>query len=87
MWSQKQRSPGFTIHDSMIFDGVDERQRAGALQLARTTSETEGFQYICTLNSDMIPHRDFDSDFDLQKYVVRILTDSTDDGGILGIRI
>jgi len=71
----------------MIFDGVDERQRAWALQLAKTTSETEGFQYICTLNSDMIPHRDFDTNFDLQKYIVRTLTDSTEDCGILGIRI
>ena len=49
IWSKKKHSPGFTIHDSMVFDGVDERQRAGALQLAKITSEKEGFQYICTL--------------------------------------
>ena len=87
IWSKRTNSPGFLIHDSMIFDGVDERQRASALQLAKTTSEKESFQYICTLNSDMIPHKDFDKDFDFQKYVVRTLTDATEDGGLLGIRI
>ena len=87
IWSKKNNSLGFLIHDSVIFDGVDERQRAGALILARDTSEKEGFQYICTLNSDMIPHTDLGENFDLKKYVVRTLTDSTDDGGILGIRI
>ena len=30
---------------------------------------------------------DLDEDFDLQKYVIRTLTDATDDGGILGIRV
>ena len=35
----------------------------------------------------MIPHRDFDEGFDLQKYVVRTFTDSTEDGGILGFRL
>ena len=54
IWSKREHSPGFLIHDSKIFEGVDERQRAGALQLARKTSEKEGFQYICTFNSDII---------------------------------
>ena len=87
IWANRKQSPRFLIHDSTIFDGVDERQRAGALQIAKITSEKEGFQYICSLNSDMIPHNDLDENFNLQKYVVRILTDSTEDGGILGIRI
>jgi len=87
IWSKRKQSPGFLIHDSAIFDGVDERQRAGALQLAKITSENDNFQYICTLNSDMIPNDYFDKDFDFQKYIVRTLTDSTEDGGILGIRI
>ena len=87
IWSKRKQSPGFLIHDSMIFDGVDERQRAGAIQLAESTSKNENFQYICTLNSDMIPHEGFEKDFDLQQYVVRTFTDSTPDGGILGIRL
>ena len=89
IWSKKKQSPGFLIHDSAIFDGVDQRQRTGALQLARNTSMNEGFQYIYTLNSDMIPRDDLDEDFNLPKYVIRTLTDATDDddGGILGIKV
>ncbi len=34
LWSKKQKSPGFLVHDSIIFDGVDERQVANALELA-----------------------------------------------------
>ncbi|MBU4032277.1 MAG: DUF2326 domain-containing protein, partial [Candidatus Thermoplasmatota archaeon] len=34
LWVKKAKSPIFLIHDSIIFDGVDERQKALALQLA-----------------------------------------------------
>ena len=90
IWSKRKQSLGFLIHDTTIFDGVDQRQRTGASQLARNTSMNEGFQYICTLNSDMIPRDDLDEDFNLPKYVIRTLTDATDDdddGGILGIKV
>ena len=87
LWSKRKQSPGFLIHDSKIFDGVDERQRAGALQLAQSTSKDENFQYICTLNSDMIPQRDFKDNFNLHDYVVKTFTDNTPDGGILGMQI
>jgi hypothetical protein len=33
LWSRKASGPGFLVHDSHLFDGVDERQRASALQL------------------------------------------------------
>lgn len=87
LWSEKEQSPGFLIHDSKIFDGVDERQRASALQLAKKSSEENGFQYICTYNSDMIPNTDLDKSFNFESFVVRKLTDSSPEGGLLGIRI
>jgi hypothetical protein len=37
----------------------DVRQRALALQLAAAEVEALGFQYICTMNSDIVPHEDF----------------------------
>lgn len=80
--------PGFLIHDSIIFDGVDERQKARALELAYKESIERGFQYICTLNSDMIPINEFSSEMQ-QKFkssIRAIFTDSTDDGGLLGVR-
>ncbi len=86
LWSENKYSPGFLIHDSTIFDGVDERQRALALELAKKESEGRGFQYICMLNSDMLPVGDFSKDFDIQKSVRLRLTDATDNGGLLGIR-
>ena len=73
------------IHDSIIFADVDERQKALALQLAESESRNNGFQYICTMNSDNVPHGDF-KNFDFDKYVVKTFTDASEDGGLLGIR-
>ncbi|MBU1627128.1 DUF2326 domain-containing protein [bacterium] len=84
--SKKRETPGFLIHDSIIFADVDERQKALALELAARESEKPGFQYICMMNSDSIPTRDFSLDFKLEKYIRRTLTDATEDGGLLGIR-
>jgi uncharacterized protein YydD (DUF2326 family) len=86
IWAQKEKSPGFLIHDSIIFADVDERQKAHALELAAKESERLGFQYICTMNSDTIPVKDFSQDFQLEKYVRMTLSDATDDEGLLGIR-
>ena len=74
------------VHDSNIFADVDERQKAHALELSAKESKDKGFQYICALNSDTLPINDFSDEFKLDKYVRLILTDSTPDGGLLGIR-
>lgn len=86
LWSTRPTSPGFLIHDSTIFDGVDERQVAHALQIAAESSERFGFQYICCLNSDAVPWKEFTGDFNLRKFVCCELTDAQEDGGLLGIR-
>ena len=86
MWSVRSHSPGFMIHDSTIFDGVDSRQVAKALQLSAKESQVRNFQYICMLNADDVPARDLDPDFPLQDFVRMRLTDATEDGGLLGIR-
>lgn len=86
LWSKHKDMPGFLIHDSIIFDGVDERQIAKALELAKSESEQRNFQYICTMNSDTIPKEDLSKDFNFDKYVVVRFTDATPNGGLLGIR-
>lgn len=86
IWAKKEKTAGFLVHDSIIFAGVDERQKALALQLAAQESEQLGFQYICTMNSDSIPRKDFSQDFVFDKYVRTTFTDATEDGGLLGIR-
>jgi uncharacterized protein YydD (DUF2326 family) len=85
LWSQRDASPQLLIHDSPLFDGVDERQRAHALHLAAKSSEENGFQYICLLNEDMIPTTEFPGDFSLDPYIRLRLTDQPD-GCLLGIR-
>ena len=81
------RSPGFLIHDSHLFDGVDERQIAKALEIGAKRAESLGFQYIVTLNSDAVPTEGFSNGFDLTKHFLGTkLTDATETGGLFGIR-
>ena len=87
LMAERGRSPGFLIHDSHLFDGVDERQVARALQVGAQRAEAGGFQYIVTLNSDAIPREGFDPGFRLDDYFLDVrLTDARPDGGLFGIR-
>ena len=86
LWANKQPSPRLLIHDSTIFDGVDERQVALAIEMAQREAERYGFQYICALNSDMLPSNEFSPEFDLESFVRLRLTDESAEGGLLGIR-
>lgn len=87
LWSEQPRRPAFLVHDSVLYDPVDVRQRALALQLAASEAERCGFQYICTMNSDMVPYAEFSEGFDVEKYVRLRLTDAAgDEGRLLGIR-
>jgi uncharacterized protein YydD (DUF2326 family) len=86
LWANKDPRPDFLVHDSTIFDGVDERQTALAIELAAKESKERNFQYICCLNSDIVPRNDFNPDFKFDDYVRVRLTDATEDGGLLGIR-
>ncbi len=74
----------FLIHDSTIFDGVDSRQRARALERANAVGDRLGKQYICTFNSDMVPRDDFSHDFDFDHHVKLHLTDDDPSGSLLG---
>ena len=76
----------FLVHDSTIFDGVDPRQRAHALELAAQTARKYDFQYICTLNTDMVPYDDFTDGFDPEDLVRMRLTDTDPSGSLLGFR-
>ena len=86
LWATKQPSPRLLMHDSTIFDGVDERQIAQSLELAHQEAENNGFQYVCALNSDTLPSNEFSHAFDLESFVRLSLTDESEDGGLLGIR-
>ncbi|KEJ93747.1 Uncharacterized protein YydD, contains DUF2326 domain [Pseudosulfitobacter pseudonitzschiae] len=79
--------PGFLIHDSHLFDGVDERQVAKALQLGGDHAANVGFQYLVTMNSDAVPEDGFRGDFDVQSFINPTrLTDEIETGGLFGVR-
>ncbi|WP_260734941.1 ABC-three component system protein [Tunturiibacter lichenicola] len=84
---KRGRGPGFLVHDSHLFDGVDERQVAKALQLGAEQAQSAGFQYIVTMNSDALPRDGFKGDFNIRDYVMdTVLTDATETGGLFGLR-
>ncbi len=78
--------PGFLIHDSHLFDGVDGRQVISALKRGAEAASEHGFQYIVTMNEDDAFKEKTDG-FDLRDYVLPVvLTDAKDDGGLFGFR-
>ncbi|WP_018908085.1 ABC-three component system protein [Salinispora arenicola] len=81
-----RRAPNFLVHDSHLFDGVDERQVARALTLAAEVARREQMQYIVTLNSDELDkavRRGFDP---TGRVLEQRLTDAYESGGLFGFR-
>jgi uncharacterized protein YydD (DUF2326 family) len=78
--------PRFLVHDSHLFDGVDERQAAKALQVGAELADALGFQYIVTMNSDDL-QKTKSVGFDFDKYLQDVkLTDAQETGGLFGFR-
>ncbi|WP_334026282.1 ABC-three component system protein [Burkholderia gladioli] len=85
--AKRYGGPGFLIHDSHLFDGVDERQVAGALRLGKQISENLHQQYIVTMNSDIFDRLPVEKSTDLRAAVLNTrLSDKTEDGGLFGFR-
>ncbi len=78
--------PGFLVHDSHLFDGVDGRQVISAMKVGAETAGTLGFQYIVTMNEDDAFKEKIDG-FDVNEHVLPVvLTDAKEDGGLFGFR-
>jgi hypothetical protein len=86
-WAARRPGSITLVHDSNLFADVDDRQVAAALELAAQKAEAVGFQYICTFNSDKLPTNEFSKGFDIDSFTRLRLTDETEDGGLLGIRL
>jgi len=83
---ERDRSPGFLVHDSHLFDGVDERQVGKALAVGAELAAKHGFQYVVTMNTDSVP-KEVPAGFKLEDYVLNVrLTDASEDGGLFGFR-
>ena len=83
--ASRDMSIDFLVHDSEMYDGVDSRQRAAALERAREVTQRTDTQYICALNSDMVPYDDFREGFAFDKHIRCRLTDGDASGTLLGI--
>lgn len=87
-WARQDQGTGFLGHDSVIFDGVDERQKSAAISRALRSADGNGFQYILTINSDDLPSDELAAHaIDISKFIVLTLTDADTTGGLLGIRV
>lgn len=85
--TKRYGGPGFLIHDSHLFDGVDERQVAGAMRLGQVISDALQQQYIVTMNSDIFDRLPADESTDLEAAVLETrLSDQTEGGGLFGFR-
>ncbi|MFF3014022.1 ABC-three component system protein [Streptomyces sp. NPDC057939] len=78
------RGPDFLVHDSHLFDGVDDRQVTEALRLASEVADEEGLQYVVTFNSDKLERARLGG-FDPSPYVIEPrLEDTYEEGGLFG---
>jgi len=86
------RFPGFLIHDSHIFDGVDGRQIGLALSLAKAKCDELGVQYIVAMNSDDLQKIKNEEDvsgeeiFDPSPFILETKLSDEPTGGLFGLR-
>ena len=84
--AEQGTGPGFLVHDSHLFDGVDGRQVISALKLGAELAEELGFQYIVTMNEDDAFKEKADG-FEIKDHMLPVvLTDAKEDGGLFGFR-
>lgn len=78
--------PGFLVHDSHLFDGVDAKQIMSALLIGQKSVGMNG-QYIVTMNSDIFESLPFPDDFDRESIILPTrLSDDQADSGLFGFR-
>ncbi|MFF5174177.1 DUF2326 domain-containing protein [Micromonospora sp. NPDC000089] len=85
VWAGRPHGPGVLVHDSAVFERADDRQIARALAVAATQSAAAGFQYIATINSDVLPEEELTAlGIDLDNRIVLRLTDADPAGALFG---
>ncbi len=86
LWAQRSPNPGFLVHDSLLYDGVDERQKALALDLAAREAQRTGWQYVCAFNTDELPLNLIPDGSPAKCEPILTLTDAHEQGMLLGRR-
>lgn len=83
---QLGRAPRILVHDSQLFDSMDDRQVASCLNIGARLADEVGFQYVVTLNSDRLKAAESEG-FERRSYVIDpVLTDAGEGGGLFGFR-
>lgn len=78
-----ERKMDILIHDSALYDPVDERQVTEAIRFGKEKSLERGFQYIITLNSDDLPEGMYE---EVKGNILpKVLMDSDESGTLLGV--
>lgn len=78
--------PGFLVHDSHVFDAMDDRQLCSCLNIGARLSKEHGLQYIVLLNTDRLESAE-EIGFDRGEYPISTaLTDRGENGGLFGAR-
>jgi uncharacterized protein YydD (DUF2326 family) len=84
---EARHAPPILVHDSHLFDAVDHRQIASCLNIGARLASEKGFQYIVSLNSEVLASVEGEGAFDRSEFLVKLpLTDSSADGGLFGFR-
>jgi uncharacterized protein YydD (DUF2326 family) len=76
--------PGFLVHDSHLFDGVDARQIANAIRVADETARALEVQYITAINSDVAAEVLVEGEMDIKPFALHPVLSDEEGGGLLG---
>lgn len=88
LWSRTKPDTMILVHDSIMFDAMDPRQRAHSLLLAKRVCAQSKFQYIALLNESEWPVdllNELDPEGSHSSDVCHTLDDS-ESGGLFGFR-
>lgn len=90
--TQKNHKMKFLAHDSRLYHGIDPRQRIEIFRIASEYCTKQGLQYIAAINEDnlesmreVMDEKEYDDLF--MKNRILELTDESDEGKLLGIKI
>jgi uncharacterized protein YydD (DUF2326 family) len=84
--SDRLGGPGFFIHDSHLFDGVDVRQVRGAILFGAKTAAAHNGQYIITMNSDELSASGVADETVVANAILPIRLTDDETGGLFGFR-
>lgn len=84
--SDRLGGPGFFIHDSHLFDGVDVRQVRGAILFGAKTATAHNGQYIITMNSDELSASGVESETVVANAILPVRLTDDETGGLFGFR-